>query len=312
MVRASRSSRPATRPVISFLTDFGAADPSAAICRGVMLGIANDAQIVDITHDVAKWSIRDGAFLLANAAPYLPGGAIHVAVVDPGVGTPRRPVAIRTQRGDILIGPDNGLLLPAAERLGGVTEARALENTKLWLQKTSTTFHGRDVFAPVAAHLATGTDLASVGPAVELASLVRLAWPETAIEPGALRSAVLYVDSFGNVKLGALAAELGDALGPLASGDPLLLELLSGPILVPWATTFGDVPLGALFLCEDSFGRLSLAVNQGSAAVRLGLAEDAPVRVRRAPPPPPETAEGDGEADGDVEGTGEGADEERP
>jgi len=268
------------RPVISFLTDFGARDPSAAICRGVMLGIANDAHVVDITHEVTKWSIRDGAFLLANAVQYLPVGT-HVAVVDPGVGTERRAIGLLCERGDVLIGPDNGLLLPAAGRLGGVKQARALGNKKLHLPRTTSTFHGRDIFAPVAAHLAAGTSFRSVGPVIDTVSLVRLPWPETTVEPGALRTAVLYIDSFGNVKLAAQATQLADAIGPLTTGDPLRLDIMSGPLPVPWASTFGEVAVGSLFLCEDSFGWLSLAVNQGDAASRLGIAEDAPVLLTR-------------------------------
>jgi S-adenosylmethionine hydrolase len=246
-----------------------------------MLGIASDAQVLDISHEVTKFSIRDGAFLLATALPFLPVGT-HVAVVDPGVGTARRPIAILCERGDVLVGPDNGLLLPAAVRLGGVKEARVLENPKLWLARTSATFHGRDVFAPVAAHLAMGTAYRTVGPKIDPANLVRLAWPETTIEPGILRTAVLYIDSFGNVKLGALATELVEAVGPLSAGDALTVDVLSGPLPVPWANTFGDVATGALFLFEDSHGWLGLAVNQGSAASRIGLNEDAPVVVRRA------------------------------
>jgi len=269
------------RPVISFLSDFGARDPSAAICRGVMLGIARHAQIVDITHEVAKWAVRDGAFLLWNTLPYLPVGT-HLAVIDPGVGTARRPIALRSGRGDVLVGPDNGLLVPAAERLGGIVEARVLENRELWLPATTATFHGRDIFAPVAAHLATGTPFRTVGPTLESDDLVRLPWPGATIEAGILRTAVLYIDSFGNVKLGAMATDLEAAIGPPAPGDALIMELLSGPMTISWAATFGDVSTGALFLCEDSFGRLSLAVNQGSAAARLGLTADASVALMRA------------------------------
>ncbi len=284
-----------TRPVISFLSDFGARDPSAAICRGVMLGIASDAQIVDISHEVAKWSIRDGAFLLANAVQYLPVGT-HVAVVDPGVGTTRRPIAITSERGDVLVGPDNGLLIPAAERLGGIAEARVLENQELWLPRTTSTFHGRDIFAPVAARLAMGATFETVGDIVDPVSLVRLPWPESTVQPGVLRTAVLYIDSFGNVKLGAQANELAEAIGPLSTGDALELNLLAGPLLLPWASTFGDVAAGALFVCEDSFGWLALAVNQGSAAQRLGLTEDAPVAIQRYVEPPPAEPEPDADA----------------
>src|SRR5215207_5339465 len=163
------------RPVIGFLTDFGL-DGAAAICRGVMLSIARDAQIVDISHTVRKFAIGDGAYLLRSAVPWLPVG-VHVAVVDPGVGTSRRPIAIRAARGDVLVGPDNGLLLPAAARLGGIVEARALENRAWMLPVTSATFHGRDVFAPVAAHLALGEGFEDVGPAVRPDGLVRLGLP---------------------------------------------------------------------------------------------------------------------------------------
>jgi S-adenosylmethionine hydrolase len=268
------------RPVISFLSDFGARDPSAAICRGVMLGIVRDAQVLDISHEVRKWSVRDGALLLWNALPYLPVG-VHVAVVDPGVGTARRPIAIRTGRGDILVGPDNGLLLPVTERLDGLAEARALENRDLMLPIISSTFHGRDIFAPVAAHLAGGADFETVGPALDPATLERLPWPTAKVVPGELRTAVLYVDTFGNVKLGATAADLEAAIGTLEPGRSLQIGAgTHDEVDVPWATTFGEVAPGAVCLYEDSFGRLSLAANQASAASILGLAEDAPVTIR--------------------------------
>jgi S-adenosylmethionine hydrolase len=270
------------RPVISFLSDFGARDPSAAICRGVILGIVRDAHILDISHEVRKWSVRDGALLLWNALPYLPVG-VHVAVVDPGVGTARRPIAIRTGRGDVLVGPDNGLLLPATERLGGLAEARALENRDLMLPTISSTFHGRDVFAPVAAHLAAGVAFETVGPALDPATLERLPWPAAEVAAGELRTVVLYIDTFGNVKLGATTAEIVAALGSMEPGRSL--KIAAGgraEAAVPWATTFGEVARGAVCLYEDSFGRLSLAANQASAASILGLAEDAPVRIRVA------------------------------
>jgi len=149
-------------PFISLLTDFGARDPSAGIMRGVILGIAPDATIVDISHEVRKFAIRDGALLLWCAVPYLPVGS-HVAVVDPGVGTARRPVAIQAARGDVLIGPDNGLLMGGADRLGGAVAARELEAEEFRLPVVSTSFHGRDIFAPAAAHLARGIEFARLG-----------------------------------------------------------------------------------------------------------------------------------------------------
>ena len=180
------------RPVIGFLTDFGF-DGAAAICRGVMLAIARDAQIVDISHSVRKFAIADGAYLLRSAVPWLPVG-VHVAVVDPGVGTDRRPIAIRTARRDVLVGPDNGLLVPAAERLGGVTEVRLLENRAWMLPETSATFHGRDIFSPIGAHLAIGEPFERVGQAVDKGGLVRLDLPEPEAQQGRLATGVVYVD----------------------------------------------------------------------------------------------------------------------
>ena len=140
------------RPFISFMTDFGVGSSAPAVCRGVMLDIAPDARLVDVTHAIRHFALRDGAFLLARSVPYFPVG-VHVAVVDPGVGTARRPIALKVSRGDYLVGPDNGLLVPAARALGGVVAARALENRALWLPSVSHTFHGRDIFSPVGAHL---------------------------------------------------------------------------------------------------------------------------------------------------------------
>jgi S-adenosylmethionine hydrolase len=274
------------RPVISLLTDFGLRDPSAAICHGVILGIAPEAQIIDISHEVRKYAIRDGALLLWSALPYLPVGA-HVAVVDPGVGTSRRAIAIRVERGDSLIGPDNGLLLPAAERLGGPREVRALENEDFRLPKVSSSFHGRDIFAPAAAHLANGARFANLGQTIALNDLVRLNIGEPSVTPGALESAIVYIDTFGNVKLAGARADLEAALGPIRPGD--LLEVnIGGPHGRSRATehptfelTFAEVALGHALLYEDSYGRLCLADNQGDLAARLELAEDQAITIRR-------------------------------
>ncbi len=163
---AARSAREGSRPFVSLLSDWGARDPSAAICRGVVLGIAPDALVVDITHDVEKYNIHHGALMLWCALPFLPIGA-HMAVIDPGVGTARRPVVLETARGDYLVGPDNGLLLPGAQRLGGIVRAHLVENVQYRLPLLSPTFHGRDLFAPAAAHLALGLPLGSIGPPID-------------------------------------------------------------------------------------------------------------------------------------------------
>ena len=239
---------------MSLLTDFGARDPSAGICRAVVLGIAPDALVVDITHDVRKFAVRDGALLLWCAVPYLPIGA-HVAVVDPGVGTDRRGIAIETSRGDYLVGPDNGLLVPAASRLGGIVRVHTLENPQYRLPVITSSFHGRDIFSPGAAHLAMGVPLEFVGPAVDPRTLVLLDWPEPQVYDGLLRTSILYLDTFGNVKLSALGGHMLNAFGGLREGEWLYLRIeddtYSRDLRVPWVGTFGRVPVGQVLVYED-------------------------------------------------------------
>lgn len=268
-------------PFISLLTDFGLRDPSAAIVRGVVLGIAPAAEVLDISHEVRKFAIRDGALLLWCALPYLPIG-FHVAVVDPGVGTARRAVAVEAGRGDILIGPDNGLLAMALDRLGDAVRAVELTERAYQLPVISTSFHGRDIFGPAAAHLATGVPLERLGPPIDIATLQRLPIPHPVVAQGELRAHILYVDTFGNVKLTALGPDLPAALGPLAPGDRLAVETEDRAMTIPWQATFGDAAPGEPLLYDDSYGRLCLAVNQGAAARTLGLAEDQPITIRRA------------------------------
>ncbi len=273
------------RPVITFATDFGPAAP--AVCRGVMYQIAPDALIIDISHQIHRFSIRDGAATLVFALPHMPVG-VHVAVVDPGVGTARRGVAMEVARGDLLVGPDNGLLMPAADRLGGVVRAHALENRALMLPIVTSSFHGRDIFAPMAAHLAMGTPIGSVGSAIEPASLIRLETPRPRVLEGALETEIVHVMIYGNVTFTGTVADLEAALGPLEPGRPVVLEFAAHdgePAVLEstvWERTFGRVPLGSSLLMEDSEGQLSLADNQGNAAERLHLAVGRPVRIRPA------------------------------
>jgi S-adenosylmethionine hydrolase len=276
------------RPVVGFRTDFGS-DSAAAICRGVILSIVPDVQIVDIDHAVRKFAIRDGAFLLWATLPWLPIGT-HLGVVDPGVGTDRRPIALRVRRGDVLVGPDNGLLMPAAERLGGITEARLLENRGLMLEHRSATFHGRDVFAPVAAHLAAGTEFGEVGPTLELTELVGLAFPAPRRVGAELLVEVLYADSFGNLRLSARPSDLPSAIEPgraPAHPDELRFELSIGAgtdaLPAPLLTTFGAVQPGEMLLYEDSNGWLAVGINQGSAAATLGIGSGGSLRIRPQP-----------------------------
>ncbi len=270
-----------TGPLISFLTDFGLRDPSAAIMRGVVLAIVPDARIVDISHEVHKFAIRDGALLLWCALPYLPVG-FHVAVVDPGVGTARLPIAIATARGDVLIGPDNGLLVAAADRLGGIRAVRVLDAEAYRLPVVSASFHGRDIFAPAAAHLARGVALADLGRAHDPSALVPSPIRAAEAVEGELRSSVVYVDTFGNVKLAGLRADLEAALGSLAPGDPLELDLDGRMIATTWQATFGDVEAGTTLVYEDSYGRICLAASQANAAGIHAIVDDLPVTFRRA------------------------------
>jgi S-adenosylmethionine hydrolase len=274
------------RPVISFLTDFGP-ESAPAICRGVILGIARDAQIVDISHTIRKFSIRDGAYLLWSAVPWMPIGT-HLVVVDPGVGTARHPVAIRAARGDVFVGPDNGVMMPAVEVLGGAVEARLLENPDYLLPRMTSTFHGRDVFAPMAAHLAAGRPFESVGHPVPVGELVQLVFPKPTVGDGYLDTSVLFVDSFGNIRLAGVPADLEAAIGTLTPGRLIAVEFGAhdgAPAVrheIPWSVTFGERPLGAPLIYRNSFGDLAIADNQGNAARRLGVAPDRPVRVRPA------------------------------
>lgn len=273
-------------PLISLLSDFGSRDPSAAIMRGVILGVCPGARILDISHDVRKFAIRDGALLLWCALPYLPTG-FHVAVVDPGVGTARRPIAIATGRGDVLIGPDNGLLVAVARKLAGIAAVHELSEPRFRLPRISTSFHGRDIFAPAAAHLANGVRIAELGPPLEPDRLVPSPIREPTIRAGILETAIVYIDTFGNVKLGAVRDDLERALGALEPGDGLRLEVSTGsgtaePIDTTWQATFGDVAPGETLVYEDSYSRICLAAREADAAKKHALTDDLEVTVGRA------------------------------
>ncbi len=273
------------RPFVSLLTDFGDRDPFAAICIGVIVSICPEARVLEISRRVRPFAVRAGALALAAAVPYLPVG-VHLAVVDPGVGTDRRPIAVRVARGDALVGPDNGLLLVAADRLGGAIEARVLDDPAYHRAPVSASFHGRDIFAPVAAHLAAGVPFERLGQAVPLGDLVGLTIPRPVASEGRLETTVVDVDGYGNAKLAGGLHELRAGLGEISEGTPLLVELTGSDnaprvLVATWAVAFGRVAKGSLLVYEDSFGQLCLAENQGSAAGRLALAEDQPVVLRR-------------------------------
>jgi S-adenosylmethionine hydrolase len=269
-------------PFISFLTDFGSAATAPAVCRGVILDLVPDARVLDLTHDVRPFAVRDGAFLLWSAVPYLPVGT-HLVVVDPGVGTERRGVALQAARGDIFVGPDNGVLRPAADQLGGIVAARALTNPRLWRDEVSSTFHGRDVFAPVAARLASGTPLADAGDALEITGLTPLAFPTARVRNGSLETGVLFIDTFGNCRLAGDLDDLAALVGEVESGRRFTVHAAGTATTLAYEPTFGRVSPGTPILYRDAdYAGLGLAVNQGSAAERFGLEPDSAVRIEPA------------------------------
>ncbi|HEY0699630.1 MAG TPA: SAM-dependent chlorinase/fluorinase [Micromonospora sp.] len=255
---------------VSLTTDYGLSDGFVAACHGVVARLAPSVRMIDVTHLVPPGDVRRGATVLAQTVGYLPP-AVHVAVVDPGVGTARRGVALVTP-GGMLVGPDNGLLLWAADALGGVTTAVELTNRSWFGDAVSHTFHGRDVFAPVAARLAVGAPLTGAGPRIDPAGLVRLPEPVVTTGPGWLEAEVLTVDRFGNVQLAAP----GDALAGLAD------RLTVAGVPAVRGATFGDVPAGELVVHVDSADRVAVAVNNGRAAVVLSVTPGALVRVAAA------------------------------
>jgi hypothetical protein len=267
-------------PVITFLSDYGLEDEFVGVCHGVIAGICPEARVIDISHGIGRHDVRGGALVLRNVLPYLPSG-VHLAVVDPDVGAERRAVALRAADGRILVGPDNGLLLPAAAGAGGVVEAVEITHSRFRLEPVSATFHGRDVFAPVAARLASGEPLAGAGDPYDPALLVELELPRPRLEGGALVTHALAVDRFGNVQLDAGHDELAE-LG-LKLGRPVELDAgRHGAHSAQYARTFADVAPGELLVYEDASRTLAVAVSRGSAASVLGLAVDDELRIRPA------------------------------
>src|SRR5215469_6844467 len=235
---------------ITFLTDFGLQDDFVGVCRGVMKRIARDAEILDITHGVAPQAVTQGALVLERSIPYLPP-AVHLAVVDPGVGSDRRAVAIRTGEGRVFVGPDNGLLMRAADR-AGVEGARSLTNPRYHLAEVSKTFHARDVFSPVAAHLAAGAHFDDLGEEVDPATIVRIELPAPSVDNGELVATVLGIDRFGNLELN-VSPEHVERLG-VVPGTRVELGFPLNEYYALTAETYADAARGELILFEDSYG----------------------------------------------------------
>ena len=264
--------------VVTFLSDYGLDDDFVGVCHGVIAQVAPRARVIDLTHGLERHDVRAGALVLRRALEYMPAG-VHVAVVDPGVGSPRRAVALRCGADDrLLVGPDNGLLWLAAQRFGGVAEARDIGRSPLCLEPVSASFHGRDVFAPVAAHLASGTPLAQAGDPLDPAALVALELPRPRRTGDGIVAHVLHADGYGNVVLDVSADDL--AAAGLRLGDAITVHRRAAR----YATTFADVGPGELLLYADGYRCVSLAVNRGSALAALGLARDDEILIAPGAP----------------------------
>ncbi|HEY2668574.1 MAG TPA: SAM-dependent chlorinase/fluorinase [Actinomycetota bacterium] len=252
---------------ISFLSDYGLVDEFVGVCHGVMLRIAPEVTVIDVCHAIRPQNIAEGANVLAQAVPYLPTG-VHLAIVDPGVGSGRLPIAVQTADGSWLVGPDNGLLVPAAARLGGATSARKLENPELRAPHPSRTFHGRDIFAPAAAHLARGVPPEELGGEVAVDRLVSLRVALPRLHDRHFHAAVTKVDRFGNLSINVDAAAAAEA--GIVVGAQLDVGVEGHRLVVPFGETFGSVPPAEPVVTEDSHGQLAVCVNLGSAADRFG------------------------------------------
>lgn len=273
---------PSAVVVITFLSDYGLEDDFVGVCHAVMAGIAPDVRVVDLAHGIARHDVRSGALVLRRALPFAPPG-VHLAVVDPEVGGRRRAVALRCADDDrILVGPDNGLLLPAAETFGGVVEAVEIGESEFRLRPVAATFHGRDLFAPVAAAIAGGAALGEAGRPIDVDELTRLDLPSARVDGGEICAHALVVDRYGNVTLDALHVQVSQA--GLRLGSKVVVSVEEEEHDAQYATTFADVAPGELLLYEDAYRTLALAVNRGSAADRMALALDDEIRLRPAEP----------------------------
>jgi len=263
MPLTAQTSSASHRPIIVFMTDFGTVDDAVPICKGVMLGIAPDARIVDLTHQVTPFSIADGARFLYGATPYYPAGPVFVVVVDPTVGTSRKAIVVKSKRGQYFVLPDNGLMTMVLDR-DGLEGAREITN-RSWMigSGISSTFHGRDIFSPVGAHLAAGQDWTQVGP--ELKQLVRLNITPPQLVAGGITGQVFALDGpFGNL-ITNVSGEEFLKLG-YVHGEKVHIKLGDDEMILPFVRTFGDVPVGQPLIFIDSRGRFSLAVNQRNFA----------------------------------------------
>jgi S-adenosylmethionine hydrolase len=263
--------------IITFLTDFGLEDDFVGTCHGVMARIAPEVRVIDVTHGIAPQAVLTGALVLQNTTQYMPIG-VHLAVVDPDVGGNRRAIAVQTSDGRIFIGPDNGLLMLAADELG-IAAVHELTDERYRLPEMSHTFHARDLFAPAAAHLAAGTAIGELGPALDPESLVRIEVPEPQVGRTQISATVLVIDRFGNIATNARRSHV-DALG-VTDGDRVEIRLTLDRYYAVVAQAFADAPPGELILYEDSYGFATLAISRGDAARLTGVSTGDEIRIAR-------------------------------
>ena len=261
--------------LITLLSDFGVKDAYVAEMKGVILSICPSAQIIDITHEIQKFNILQGARILTLAAQYFPINTIHVAVVDPGVGTKRRPIIIQTER-CYLIGPDNGLLYTAAKQFG-IIKVVEISNKNYMLDAISSTFHGRDLFAPVAAWLANGVAIEKFGP--EILEIIKLEMPIPQIIEGKIIGEVLYFDEFGNITTN-ISKELINTYG-VKFGDKIILNLGENSLNILFLRTYGEAQVGEILTLIGSEELLEIAINQGSAAQFLKVKVGERVKITK-------------------------------
>lgn len=267
-----------TYSCVTLLTDYGLDDGFVAACHGVVARFVPGVRVIDVTHLVPAGNVRRGGTVLAQTVTDLPP-SVHVAIVDPGVGTARRTVAI--EAGDsVLVGPDNGVLSWPADALGGPRNAYELTNRELWLHPVSATFHGRDIFTPVAAHIAGGLEPAEVGRALPPEELMTLPAPVSRVTEGSAEVEVVTVDAFGNVQLSLTAGQLAS----LGVRSQLALDLPGGRVAVPYGETFASVDRDELVAHIDSAGLLAVAVNGGNAQHRLGVGPGTVLHLSAGPP----------------------------
>jgi len=272
------SAAPPRRPTIVFMTDFGTANDAVAICKAVILGIAPDARIMDITHQVTPYQIEEASRFLYGVTPYYPSGTVFLVIVDPGVGTSRKAVIVKSNKGQFFVLPDNGLVSAVMER-DGLAGAREIANQKWMIQAAvSSTFHGRDIFSPAAAHLAEGWDYTIAGP--EVPQLVHLS-PKTAkLDEKSVSGDVIGLDDpFGSLVTNITREEL-TSLG-YSLGDKLTVQINKKPVTLPYVQTFMNVPVGESLLYIDSRGRVAIAVNQGNYSKKYGVDPPATIYIPR-------------------------------